>query len=155
MVISFRLFVFAFLCFTFSSPSYAVPPQYKATKNTVSLWAGTIVMLELVQKLENNSISVGNIVRLKVVEDVVINNKVLIRAGVAAYGRVRRIELCNNDNCTEIFIVAENVTAVDGQSVSLGGIEQSFRASLSQKKKKTYTASLVSATVLNTRQIGA
>ena len=155
MALFIRISILVFCGLILSPMTQAAPPQYKVIKNGISLWAGTVVILELVQTLDNKTLSEGNIVRFKVVEDVVVNNKILIHAGVAAYGKVRRIELCGNDNCTEIFIVAENVQAVDGQTVNLSGIEQSFRASLSQKKKKTYTQPLLNATVLNTKKIEA
>ena len=129
------------------------PPQYKL-QNWVSIWAGTPVVLELVQNLEVGKLSIGMVVRFKVQGDVVVNGKIAIKSGVAAYGRVRQIEFCVDANdCQAIAIVAETVTAVDGQSINLSSVEQDFKISTRSKKKVIYPQISLNATVLNTQKI--
>ena len=143
------------LCLRFLAISAAAAPPFLGTENGISLWAGTPVVLELNQNLNLEPSSEGNVVRLKVVQDVIVNGKILIRSGVAAYGRVRRIERCSDADCTAFFIVAESVAAVDGQMINLNSIEAECRSFNTRRQKTNYQSPLVNATVLNTRQIQA
>jgi hypothetical protein len=129
------------------------PPQYKP-QNWVSIWAGTPVVLELAQSLEVGKLSIGTVVRFKVHEDVSVNGKVAIKSGATAYGRVRQIEFCVDANdCQAIALVAETVTAIDGQNINLSSVEQDFKISTRPQKKVIYPQTPLNATVLNTQKI--
>jgi cytochrome c biogenesis factor len=87
--------------------------------NSITLPAGTTVVLELVQRITPKSVAVGNAIRLKVRDNVKINGKVLISAGTTVIGKVIAVKCCKGE--ASITIQVEDAKAVDGTMVKLNG----------------------------------
>ena len=89
--------------------------------------AGTSVSLELNQAINSEEVEVGHTVRMRVRSNVVVNNRVVIRAGSYATGKVSKVNKSANacdacDNiCSSVTIVPEKAAAVDGNQVYLEG----------------------------------
>lgn len=99
-----------------------------AYENTfVYLPAGTTVSLELNETVQSENVEVGHVIDLAVYRNVVVNRKVVIRAGALAEGRVVSVnKACNacaacDGPCSEVVIRVENVQAVDGSYINLAG----------------------------------
>ena len=89
---------------------------------TVVLPSGTQILLENIDEIESTIITTGQIVDFRVVYDVKVNQKVVIKAGTIAKGQVIRVQKAGAiGRPGRIDIAVKNVTAVDGQEIYLTG----------------------------------
>lgn len=111
----------------FASTGFSSNPISTSNGGYVYLPAGTSVTLELNTTVNSEKVQIGQSVNMRVRSDVVVNNKVVIRAGSYAKGRVSNVnKSCNYcsecDNiCASVTIVAEKVFAADGSQINLEG----------------------------------
>jgi hypothetical protein len=108
----------------FSFASVANAATFTASDNTtqntsIILPAGTMVVLELAQRVTPKSVAVGNSIRLKVRDNVKVNGKVLIASGSTVIGKVIAVKCCKGE--ASITIAVEDAKAVDGTMVKLNG----------------------------------
>lgn len=105
-------FLSALICLTFTSISQCA--------ETVP--AGTLVPLSTVAPLNPELVAMGDTVMFVVARDVVVNSKVVIKAGATARGEVTASK---NNNLIGIAgkmgIAAKSVEAVDGSTIMLTG----------------------------------
>lgn len=88
----------------------------------VVLPAGTQILLENVNNIQSSTITAGQIVDFRVVYDVKVNQKVLVKAGTIAKGQVIRVQKSGSiGKPGKIDIAIKSVTAVDGQEIYLTG----------------------------------
>ena len=108
--------------FTFATVANAATFTTNAhiTQNSsITLPAGTTVVLELAQRVSPKSVAVGNAIRLKVRDNVKMNGKVLIASGSTVIGKVIAVKCCKGE--ASITIQVEDAKAVDGTMVKLNG----------------------------------
>ncbi|MFV0467811.1 MAG: hypothetical protein ACK5MK_02665 [Dysgonomonas sp.] len=88
----------------------------------VILPAGSTIALETISTLDSSTASVGQIVDFRVIYDVRINEKVVIKAGTLAKGQITRIQKNGAiGKAGELDIQIKSVSAVDGQDIFLVG----------------------------------
>lgn len=124
----------------------AFPP---VSAGPILLSAGTMVMLEVSQPIDPETIMPGNVVRMRVGADLRQNGKVLIAGGVPASGVVVSVEKIKKKKLVCVTIVAESAQAVDGQTVSLTGAYQAFNIPCCEGPVPMSAGYAVSAVVLN------
>jgi len=89
--------------------------------------SGTAVSLELNESLNSEEVEIGQVVNLRVRSNVVVNGRVVIRAGSFASGRVSKLNkscnLCSacDNACSSLTIVPDKVSAADGSQIFLEG----------------------------------
>ena len=108
--------------FTFATVANAATftTNNNTTQNSsITLPAGTTVVLELAQRVSPKSVAVGNAIRLKVRDNVKFNGKVLIASGSTVIGKVIAVKCSKGE--ASITIAVEDAKAVDGTMVKLNG----------------------------------
>ena len=90
-----------------------------ANDTQITLPAGTTVVLELAQRVSPKSVSIGNVVRFKVRENVKVNGKTVIASGSTVMGKVTSVRKTCNGTGASISLEVEDVKAVDGQMIKL------------------------------------
>lgn len=84
----------------------------------VQVPSGTRVMLAFAETVDPQYKSMGDKVMLRVVNDVMVDGKVVFKAGASAYGEVSVANKKGNiGKAAEIGVVLKSVTAVDGTEV--------------------------------------
>lgn len=123
-VMKFRRFLIckAFLTMLVSSFLWlCMYPDY-ALAGTVNVPAGTSVTLQFAENVSPETKRVGDSVYLTVVNDVIVDGKVVIKAGARAFGEVVKSKERNYLGIpAEIGVVVKSVKAVDGTQIMLGG----------------------------------
>jgi hypothetical protein len=133
------------------APNFSVKGIFGSGK--VDLDAGTIILLETNEKFASDQVTVGKTIQFKVRTNVMADNKVAIRTGALATGRVKAIEPATHNNPEEIRIELEYVQAVDGQMVPLNGNEQSIRGQFPGEGTSVAYATTITAQVMNNQKI--
>ena len=122
--------------FTVIGSTIATPILPITTELTqVTLRAGTIVSVELMEELDPNELSVGNAIDLMVRSNVYVNGKVVIATGAIAEGMVKKVKRGCGGDCVEVTITVENVQAVDGQRIYLRSIPHIMKSDCCSGKK--------------------
>lgn len=116
------------MCFGYSAASLAT---------TLTLKAGTPVLLRVEKSMTSKTAHVGDSVDLIVVRDVKIDGKIVISAGTLARGEISSVDREGVvGKPGNISITVKSVTAVDGQDVLI-------RASLTREGKGKQTTALL------------
>lgn len=110
VVAVFSLFIMAF----FQSSSQA--------QQLVILKAGTPVALEVVDTITSDKVAIGDIVKLRVIRSVKVDDVEVIKAGAEAHGKVSDVKKTGSwGKKGELSIAVSSVRAVDDQDVYLSG----------------------------------
>jgi uncharacterized membrane protein len=118
LFLSALILVFIFSTFLFKNN----PPVYSQTGQKIILEQYTPVFLALRESVSTKNKKPGDIVQMAVVEDVIAQKKVLIKAGTSVVGKVSvSKEPGRLGESGEIAIVPRFVEAIDGQKIRLGG----------------------------------
>ena len=144
---------FLFL-FAISGSVFAATPIAPITEDfqLITLRAGTVVSVELMEELNPHHLSAGNAIDLMVRTNVVVNGKVVIATGAIAEGMVKKVVAGCNGDCTEVTITVENVQAVDGQRVYLRSVPHVMKTKCCYGKKyKKGGATLTIGTKISSR----
>jgi len=121
------------MCFGYSAAALAT---------TLTLKAGTPVLLRVEKSMTSTTAHVGDSVNLVVIRDVKIDDKIVISAGTLARGEISSVDREGAvGKPGKISIAVKSVTAVDGQDVLI-------RASLTQKGKSKQTTALLVGLIL-------
>jgi hypothetical protein len=153
------LFAYSFLMFVFSAyattnaqptlPTYDISIFHKHA----TLTAGTTVFFEATEEINSDEMTEGQLVQFKVKNDVYANNKVVIRSGAPAMGRVKKIEKSTYNNPEKITMEVTQVQAVDGQQINLAASEQTLKGKFSGEGSTMKSGTLIAATVLTDMKI--
>ncbi|MCO6479430.1 MAG: hypothetical protein J5I94_22540 [Phaeodactylibacter sp.] len=119
----------------------------------VELRAGTLILLELSERIQSDAMTVGQLVKFKVSTDVVVDGRVAIRTGALALGRVKSISQSTYNNPEEIHIEVTSVQAVDGQQIALNGTEQIAKGAYPGQGAATQQGMAITASVMNDVEI--
>jgi len=142
-----------FLSFSlFSLITHAVSAT-PAPSNTVSLPAGTLVLLETTERVPSERATVGKTVQLRVRTDVVACGNVVIRTGAIAVGRIKHIRRSSYNLPEMLVIEATHVQAADGRLIALNGTEQSFEGQYPNESMIVEPGQTLSASVMNNETI--
>ncbi len=119
----------------------------------VLLKAGTPVSLQLNESINSDEAQQGSIIQLMVRNDVIINGKVLIKAGSLAEGWIKEAysgcRRCST-RCAKLVLVAQSTQAVDGQRIYLKGIPHTIKGDCRKfDTAKATIGTILSARVLN------
>ena len=156
-----RILIFASLlcCLTFTQNNFANSnPGVEFDMNLVTLRAGTIVSVELVEELDPRDLAAGNAIDLMVRSNVMVNGKVVIASGAIAEGIVKKVNRGCKGDCMEVTITVENVQAVDGQRIYLRSVPHIMKAECCGKRKHSSVLNIgtkISSRVLNDVKINA
>jgi len=128
-ILSITTFLFLFIGMApYSATATGIPPQAEALfGKTVTLRAGTPILLELGQRLPSDQMTVGRTIEFRVRTDVRIDGRVAIRTGALAMGRIKRMQESTYNDPASLTIEVTSVQAVDGQQIPLNGAEQTLR----------------------------
>lgn len=153
------LFAYTFLMFVFSAyattnaqpnlPTYDISLFHKHA----TLTAGTTVYFEITEEIKSADMTEGQLVEFKVKSDIYADNKVVIKSGAMAMGRVKSIEKSTYNNPEKITIEVTQVQAVDGQQVNLAASEQTLKGKFSGEGSTIQSGTMISATVLNDTKV--
>lgn len=140
--------------FLIATPSLPTPQSlnYEFGRK-VTLSAGTLILLELTEKIESSNMTVGQLIKFKVRSNVSVDGKVSVRTGALAIGRVKAISLSTYNNPEELHIEVTSVKAVDGQQISLDGDEQIIKGDFPGQASTAKTGTIITATVRNDVEI--
>lgn len=147
---------FSFLATTVVSAQEdpAPAPVFKGVfDKDVTLNAGTILLLETNEKIQSSQVTVGKTIQFKVRTNVTAQNRVAIRTGALAVGRVKSIEPYTFNSPEEIRIELLYVQAIDGQMIPLTGNEQTIRGQFPGQDAAIETGTAITANVTNTIEI--
>lgn len=96
-----------------------------AQDQVLILEAGRPVLLSLEETMSSERASVGDLVKLRVVRAVKVNDIVVIAAGAKATGKVSEVKHKGGfGKKGEIALAVSSVTAVDGQEVPLSATQR-------------------------------
>lgn len=96
--------------------------SFKSKAETVTLEAGTNLSVETISYLSSETLMAGLIIDFKVRQDVIVDDKVVIKAGSIAKGQVERVSPAKGiGKAGYIAVKMKSVEAVDGTQVSLTG----------------------------------
>jgi hypothetical protein len=91
-----------------------------AEASTIQVPPGTQIVVTTVADLKPDNLNVGDMVALTVVSDVVVNGKVIIKAGAAAQGEVVSSKKNNFIGIPgAIGVALRTVTTVDGKNIPI------------------------------------
>jgi len=94
---------------------------YAQSQDKVKLSAGTVVALSI-ENSANSDASIGSVVHFRVIRDVSVNDKVVIKAGAVATGTISEVSSSGAlGKGGKIAVKLNTVEAVDGQNVYLSG----------------------------------
>jgi hypothetical protein len=115
----------------------------------VTLQSGTLVMCELSETFDSDRATIGKMLSFRVISDVRVNNRVVIRTGAMASGRVKGLTEATYNNPATVTIELTNVQTVDGQFIALNGSEQTLTGVYTGQGMTVYTGTRISAQVTN------
>lgn len=122
---------FLFIClsvFALSTASAVNPVQktdhgFPPCSKKITLYSGTVILLECNEKIELHNVTVGQTILFKVKMDVKAEHETAIATGALAIGTVKSMEESTYNHPAEIRVELKYVQAVDGQQVALNGNE--------------------------------
>ena len=114
----FVLFILLFTIITFLK----IPDLlYAQSQDKVKLPAGTVVALSI-ENSANSDASINSVVNFRVIRDVSVNDKVVIKAGAVATGTISEVSSSGAlGKEGKVAVKLNSVQAVDGQNVYLSG----------------------------------
>ena len=115
----------------------------------VTLQSGTLVMCELNETFDSDRATIGKMLSFKVIADVRVNNRVAIRTGAMATGRVKGLTRATYNNPASVTIELTSVQTADGQFIALGGGEQTMAGVYTGQGMTVYTGTRISAQITN------
>ncbi len=131
-------------------PQLATQPEFLATP----LDAGTLLSLETSELINSTDIGIGTPVLMRVRTDVKSRNRVVIRAGAPALGRIIEVEKASYNAPECVVLEAVLVRAVDGQQIPLFGNKQSFCGQFNNESMEVSPLQVIIATIINNAVIG-
>lgn len=134
-------------CLLAATSAIAAPNSHRS--GPVVLPAGETVTLELAEQIQSHKMTVGRLVKFRVLKNVVVNGRVVIATGAFATGRVKSIEKSTYSTPESITIEVVDVQAVDGQTVALGSSEQTFSAEWPNEPVVVPPGGMFAANVMN------
>ncbi|MDR1631944.1 MAG: hypothetical protein LBR97_03545 [Dysgonamonadaceae bacterium] len=88
----------------------------------VVIKAGTMVPLELVTAISSKSVAPGAPIDFRLINDIVVDRKIAIRAGSIARGQVQRVKKNGLfGKAGELEVIVRSINAVDGTNIMLTG----------------------------------
>ena len=151
------LFSFLLMAFLSFSSFAAVNPVADSPQpfsiGSVQLKAGTYISLEITERLQSDKMTVGQLVRMQVRTNIVVNKRVVIRTGAVAMGRVKAIRKTTYNHAEEIHIIAVNVQTVDGQLIALEGNEQILKGEFRGQAAVVHPGTMTDARIMNNEWI--
>src|SRR3972149_3299666 len=98
----------------------AIFQSFSQAQQLVMLKAGTPVALEVVDTITSDKVAIGDIVKLRVIRSVKVDDVEAIKAGAEARGKVSDVKKTGTwGKKGELSIAVSSVQAVDGQDVYL------------------------------------
>lgn len=149
--IIFNLFLSLMAFQIVATPTNAAAPFDWGKK--VDLLAGTVIQLELAEEVQSNDLTVGQIIKFKVKMDVMVDERIAIRTGAHALGRVKSINKTTYNNPAKLTIELTTVQAVDGQQIPLNGDEQTIKGDFPNQGTTGRIGKAISATVMNNMDV--
>lgn len=119
----------------------------------VTLPAGTLVFLETTQRIDSRSVTIGNIVRFRVMTDVIVEGKTVVKSGTQALGRVTSIEPGTYNEPEILQVEVKYVQAVDGQQVNLSTNPIDIRAEFTGEAATINVGTTATSHVMNDIEI--
>lgn len=119
----------------------------------VTLWAGTVVSLELAEAIDGSNVSVGMELSFRVRSNVVVNGQIVIVTGAMATGKIKKIRRQCDSFCADISVAVSMVQAVDGQQVFLRSTPHQLKVDCCRGDGKIRVGAKVSANTLNDAKI--
>jgi len=120
---TFRSRPFVLFMLLFSIITFLELPDllYAQSQDKVKLTAGTVVALSI-ENSANSDASVGATVHFRVIRDVTVNDKVVIKSGSIATGTISEVSSSGAlGKGGKVAVKLNSVQAVDGQNVYLSG----------------------------------
>lgn len=120
---TFRSRPFVLFTLIFSIINFLELPNllYAQSQDKVKLTAGTVVALSIENSV-NSDASVGATVHFRVIRDVTVNDKVVIKSGSIATGTISEVSSSGAlGKGGKVAVKLNSVQAVDGQNVYLSG----------------------------------
>lgn len=117
-----------------------------------ALPAATLIFLENTEKVSSDG-SVGQTVSFRVRGNVVVNGKVLIRDGAAAFGRIKRVMSAGYNYPAQLVLVVTHVRTADDQTIAVAGDEQTFNGKYTRQGFVVEQGRKFTATVMNTTAV--
>lgn len=97
---------------------------------TVLVPAGTLVILETVEKVAVENSTAGRMIRLRARTNVIVDGYIVVLTGAMGLGRIKSILKKASSPDEEIYVEAFSILAVDGQQIALFGSEQGFEKTI-------------------------
>ncbi len=137
--------------------AFAVIAQ-SAFAQMVRVPAGTEFTIELNETKSVTELTLGNTLKFKVRGDGVFNDKIIVKTGAEAIGRVTDVHIDCDGECSSITIEVRSVKSVDGRMIPVSS--EPFTVTTPCCGKKTAPATvkigtLLTANLLNTEKIKA
>ena len=145
------LIILCFLSTLTLSLANPIPPVFEADflDRKITLTAGTTISLETAEEVFSGKVTIGQMIKFRVVTNVVVDQRVVIITGAIASGRVKQIHEATYNDSESITVEITAVQAVDGQQVALNGTEQTFKGTYPNEGTLVTPGKSISATVMN------
>jgi hypothetical protein len=96
--------------------------SFSSVKPTITLKAGTGIMMETVKSVSSELLTVGSMIDFRVTEDIKVDGVVVVEAGASATGQVVRVAPAKGlGKAGYIAVEMRSVKAVDGTNVRISG----------------------------------
>lgn len=119
----------------------------------VTLWAGTIVSLELAETIDGRNVAIGMELSFRVRSNVVVNGQIVIATGATATGKIKKIRRQCDSFCADISVAVSMVQTVDGQQVFLRSTPHQLKVDCCRGDGKIHTGAKISTNTLNDTKI--
>lgn len=142
------------LCLTISVEAHTstiIPTVFSKALvgHNVNLRAGTLVTLETTTRLSSDAATIGTIVPFRVMTDVVVNGRIVIRNGTQAIGRISGIQAGTYNDPQLIQIEVKFVQAVDGQQINLSSNPIDIEAAMPNEGVCIQIGTMITAHTMN------
>jgi sporulation protein YlmC with PRC-barrel domain len=150
-----KFFFFRF----FFAGLFALAAQAASFAQMLSVPAGTELTFELNETRNATELTLGNTLKFKVRGDGVFNEKVIVRTGAEAIGRVTDVDIDCDGNCSRITIEVRSVKTINGNLVPVSSEPFTVQTKCCTGKKNAPATvkigTTVVATLLNNEKIKA
>ena len=102
-------------------PSVCSLFAHLSPNRTITLQEGEPIYLELTSDINPDNIEVNNTINFRVISNVLVEGKEVIRAFTPAVGVVNRIEHSTTNTGAKIQVTVRHIRAVDGQQILVDG----------------------------------
>jgi hypothetical protein len=115
----------------------------------ITLPAGTLILLETTETLDASQMTIGQLIQFKIKTDVLVDGEKVVATGAQATGRVKDLSKGTYNSPGTVTIEITYVQAVDGQQVSMNGMEQQLKGYHKGQSATIQTGTAISAYVMN------